>query len=72
MSVVPAGPRLAIRLGLHDVEVLVQVHVDLLAVVERDLDLILALFVVDLGFADLALAGVGEGNADALVERSLR
>jgi hypothetical protein len=35
--------------GVDDVEAAIKVHVDLTAIVERDLDLVVALFVPDLG-----------------------
>ena len=40
--------------------VLVELHVDLAAVVEGDLDLVLAFLVVDLGLGDSAFTGLRE------------
>ena len=51
----------AVVLVADDVELLVELHIDLVAVVERDFDLVLALLVVDLRAGDSALSGVGEG-----------
>ena len=44
---------------------LVELDVDLGAVCEGDLDLVVALLVADLGLGDLAAAGVGQGRRDA-------
>ena len=51
----------AVVLVADDVELLVELHVDLVAVVERDFDLVLALLVVDLRAGDSAFSRVGEG-----------
>ena len=50
----------AVALGADDLEVRVELDVDLGAVVEGHLDLVLALLVVDLGPGDLAAAGLLE------------
>ena len=47
----PRSPR--VGLAADDVEVAIELHVDLAAVVERDLDLVVALLVADLGLGDL-------------------
>ena len=57
----------AVALGAEDVEVAVQVHVDLAAVLAGDLDLVVALFVADLGPGDLAAADVGQGGLACLL-----
>ena len=49
-----------VGLAAHDVEVAVELDVGLAAVVEGDLDLVVALLVADLGVGDRALAGVGQ------------
>ena len=53
----------ALALGTNDMEALIELHVDLGAVVEGDFDLVLALLVVDLG--------VGDGPPAGLLERGL-
>src|SRR5687768_11116023 len=68
-SVVVARVRLAIGHPLDDVEVLVELHVDLLATVERDLDLVVAVLVADLGLGDLAAARVRQRRGGGLGER---
>ena len=55
-----------------DVEVLVELDVDLRAVVEGDLDLVVALFVADFGLGDATAAGVLEGGRTGLLEGSRR
>src|SRR5215212_899408 len=52
--------RLGVDLVAHNSEVLVELDVDLVAVVERDLDFVHALFVTDLGCRHLPLTSVGE------------
>ena len=51
---------LVVGLGADDLEVLVELDVDLAAVVQGHLDLVLALLVADLGLGDLAAAGLLE------------
>lgn len=55
----------ALVFGTDDLEVLVELHVDLAAVAEGDLDLVLAFLVVDLGLGDSAFADV---YADKVIE----
>ena len=43
--------------------------VDLRTVIERDLDLVVALLVADFGLGDMAAAGVFEGGGTGLLER---
>src|SRR5207342_1480865 len=58
----------AIAVGADDVEALVELDVDLAAAVERDLDLVVALLVADLGPGDPAAAGVDEGGCTGLLQ----
>ena len=58
----------AVVLVADDVERLVELDVDLVAVVEGDLDLVLALLVVDLATGHPAAAGVGEGGLAGPIE----
>ena len=60
---------LLVGLRRHDVELRVELDVDLVPVVERHLDLVLALFVTVLGPGHAALAGVRERGGTGLVER---
>ena len=64
--------RLVVGLVADHVELLVELDVDLGAVVEGDLDLVVALLVADLGLGDPALAGVLEGGGRGLVEGRAR
>ena len=63
---------MAVVLVADNLELLVELHVDLVAVVEGDLDLVLAFLVVDLGAGDPAPCGVGEGSLACLVARRRR
>ena len=56
----------AVRLGADDLKALVELDVDVAPVGQRDLDLVQALLVADLGFGDLAATGVRERAAFAL------
>ena len=58
----------AVALGADDLEVLVELDVDLGAVVEGHLDLVLALLVVDLGLGDGAATGLRERGLLGLLE----
>ena len=53
---------LAVSRGVHQVELAIEMHVDLAAVGLLHLDLVVALFVADLGGGDLAPTGVLEGG----------
>jgi hypothetical protein len=61
---------LAVGLLADHVKAAVELHVDLAAVVEGDLYLVVALLVADLGLGDLAAARVGERRSAGLVERA--
>jgi hypothetical protein len=58
----------AVALGADDVEAPVELNVNLGAVGEGDLDLVVALLVADLGAGDLAPAGVLERGGGRSVE----
>src|SRR4051794_40292545 len=58
----------AVGRAADDGEVLVELHVDLVAVVESDLDLVVALLVGDLGAGPAAAPGRGEGGAAGLLQ----
>jgi hypothetical protein len=58
-----------VSLLLDHVERAIELHVDLTAVVARDLDLVIALLVADLAAGDLATAGGLERRGTGLVER---
>ena len=61
----PKLPAAPVRDGRHQGEVLIQLHVDLMAVGKRHLDLVIALLVTDLGLGDRSAAGGGPANAVA-------
>jgi len=63
------GVGCAVVLKTDDAELLVELYVDLVAVGQRNLDLVLALLVIDLGSGDPALAGVGERGVRRLLQR---
>src|SRR6188768_1688056 len=67
-SVVCLGLGFAVGHALHDVEALVELDIDLLAVVECDFDFVVAVLVTDFGLGDLPLTGVGEGGRGRLGE----
>src|SRR5680860_1147310 len=62
--------RLCVRLGTDDVEGLVELHVELGAVGSGDLDLVVALLVIDLGAGDSAAARVLECDCGRVYERA--
>src|SRR3954471_10256917 len=62
-------PVTAVGRAADDGEVLIELHVDLAAVVEDDLDLVVALLVVDLGAGHAAAAGRGERGVAGLLQR---
>jgi hypothetical protein len=68
-SVVVFGVTYTVVLGANDVESLVELHVDLAPVVERDLDFIEALLIADLGIGHCAFAEMLEGGSACLLER---
>src|SRR3954451_4660098 len=59
----------AVGRGARDGEALIELHVDLVAVAEGDLDLVVALLVVDLGAGHAAAAGRGERGVAGLLQR---
>ena len=65
----PAVGLAAVSRGVHQVELAIEMHVDLAAVGLLHLDLVIALFIADLGGGDLAPAGVLEGGRLRPVER---
>src|SRR4029078_7644851 len=71
-----AGRRLvlarAVAARVQDVVVAVEVHVDLAAVAARDLDLVVALLVLELGARDAPAADVVDRDRARLVERGSR
>ena len=54
--------------GAQDVEVAIEVDIDLAAIVLDDLDLVVALFVADLGAGHTASVGLLERNTLSLLE----
>jgi hypothetical protein len=70
------GPLVLVRppvvLGADDVEVLVELDIDLASIIERDLDLVVALFVANLGAGDLALADARESGGLCPLEGGAR
>ena len=66
-AVVFAG---AVGLTADHVEAFVELHVDLEAVVERDLDLVVAVLVAHLGVRDPATASVGKRGPEARARAS--
>src|SRR3954471_17501251 len=62
-------PVTAVGRAADDGEALIELHVDLVAVAEGDLDLVVALLVVDLGAGHAAAAGRGEGGVAGLLQR---
>ena len=67
-SALVVAPAVVLTFGADDAEVLVELDVDLAAVVECDLDLVVALLVADLGAGDASLAGVRERGSLRLLE----
>src|SRR5918999_2256983 len=65
-------PAVVVRLGADDVEVLVEVHLDLAAVLEADLDAVGGAAVADLGLDDRAAARLLKRRIDRTVERRTR